>query len=116
MARRNLPGRHSPGGESGVVVRGTEETPGFAPRPEPEAIGARGEPMTDIDASATAAAPARRGEAPTVVVPVENQGAFWDDRGSLLACLREPTPRIPPVFGYDEVGSELFEAITRLPT
>ncbi|HTF50200.1 MAG TPA: L-histidine N(alpha)-methyltransferase [Pseudonocardia sp.] len=73
--------------------------------------------MTDINASVTAATSARpRGADPTVVVPVENQGTFWADPDSLLACLREPTPRIPPVFGYDEVGSELFEAITRLPT
>lgn len=73
--------------------------------------------MTDINASVTAATSARpRGADPTVVVPVENQGTFWADPDSLLACLQEPTPRIPPVFGYDEVGSELFEAITRLPT
>jgi L-histidine N-alpha-methyltransferase len=72
--------------------------------------------MTDIDARATTSTPARREGVPTVIVPVENQGAFWDDRPSLLACLRESTPRIPPVFGYDEVGSELFEEITRLPT
>ena len=42
--------------------------------------------------------------------------AFWDDGAALRACLGEPVPRIPPVFGYDERGSELFEAITELPT
>ena len=42
--------------------------------------------------------------------------AFWDDGAALRACLQEETPRIPPVFGYDERGSELFEEITELPT
>jgi L-histidine N-alpha-methyltransferase len=50
------------------------------------------------------------------VVAVEEQAAFWDDTGTLRACLSEPVPRIPPWFGYDERGSELFEAITELPT
>src|SRR5690349_1540194 len=50
------------------------------------------------------------------VVAVDAADAFWDDGGALRACLREETPRIPPVFGYDERGSGLFEAITELPT
>lgn len=50
------------------------------------------------------------------VVAVEDEGAFWDDTAALRACLSEPVPRIPPWFGYDRRGSELFEAITELPT
>jgi L-histidine Nalpha-methyltransferase len=50
------------------------------------------------------------------VEPVDAADAFWDDSAMLRACLREPVSRIPPVFGYDERGSELFEAITELPT
>jgi L-histidine N-alpha-methyltransferase len=50
------------------------------------------------------------------VVAVEDAGELWDDPTELLRCLREAVPRIPPVYGYDERGSELFEAITRLPT
>jgi L-histidine Nalpha-methyltransferase len=50
------------------------------------------------------------------VVAVDAADAFWDDGAALRACLREPVPRIPPVFGYDERGSALFEAITDLPT
>jgi L-histidine N-alpha-methyltransferase len=50
------------------------------------------------------------------VMSVDAADAFWDDGAALRAGLREPVPRIPPVFGYDERGSELFEAITELPT
>ncbi|MQA15170.1 MAG: hypothetical protein GEV09_13665 [Pseudonocardiaceae bacterium] len=50
------------------------------------------------------------------IVPVDDEAAFWDDHPAVLACLREPTPRIPAWFGYDVLGSQLFEAITRLPT
>ncbi|MCO1655755.1 L-histidine N(alpha)-methyltransferase [Pseudonocardia humida] len=50
------------------------------------------------------------------VVPVDTGDAFWDDGTALRAALAEPVPRIPPVFGYDERGSQLFEAITELPT
>lgn len=42
--------------------------------------------------------------------------AFWDDGAQLVECLREPVPRIPPHFGYDALGSDLFEEITALPT
>ncbi|MFR9807176.1 L-histidine N(alpha)-methyltransferase [Pseudonocardia sp. RS010] len=48
------------------------------------------------------------------ILPVDD--AFWDDGAQLVACLREPVPRIPPHFGYDALGSRLFEAITELPT
>ncbi|MGH3898290.1 MAG: L-histidine N(alpha)-methyltransferase [Pseudonocardiaceae bacterium] len=41
--------------------------------------------------------------------------AFWDDRSGLLACLRETPPRVPAYFGYDALGSDLFESITELP-
>ena len=50
------------------------------------------------------------------VLAVEDGASFWDDGDALRECLREPIPRIPPWFGYDEYGSELFESITRLPT
>jgi L-histidine N-alpha-methyltransferase len=50
------------------------------------------------------------------VVAVDAADAFWDDDSVLRAALCESIPRIPPVFGYDERGSELFEAITELPT
>jgi L-histidine N-alpha-methyltransferase len=50
------------------------------------------------------------------MVPVDAADGFWDDGAELRAGLGEPVPRIPPVFGYDERGSELFEAITELPT
>lgn len=50
------------------------------------------------------------------VVAVDAADAFWDDGAALRSCLGEPVPRIPPVFGYDERGSALFEAITELPT
>jgi L-histidine Nalpha-methyltransferase len=50
------------------------------------------------------------------ILPVEGEAAFWDDRDAVRTALAGPAPRIPPWFGYDEVGSELFEAITALPT
>lgn len=50
----------------------------------------------------------------TEIVAVDE--AFWDDGEQLARCLREPVPRIPPHFGYDAVGSALFEEITALPT
>ena len=48
------------------------------------------------------------------IVPVDD--AFWEDQNALLAGLQESPPRIPPWFGYDELGSELFEEITELPS
>lgn len=53
---------------------------------------------------------------PTNIVALEDDAAFWDDRAAIAACLRETVPRLPPWFGYDERGSELFEEITELPT
>ena len=50
----------------------------------------------------------------SAVVTVED--SFWDDTASVSACLREPVPRIPPWFGYDRLGSQLFESITELPS
>lgn len=51
----------------------------------------------------------------TDLVAVDD-AAFWTDSTELRATLAEPVPRIPPVYGYDELGSQLFEDITRLPT
>ena len=53
---------------------------------------------------------------PGDTIAVDGGPAFWRDESALQDALREPVPRIPPVFGYDECGSELFEEITRLPT
>ncbi|MGH3886694.1 MAG: L-histidine N(alpha)-methyltransferase [Pseudonocardiaceae bacterium] len=50
------------------------------------------------------------------IVAVDDEAAFWDDRSDLLACLREGQPRVPAYFGYDALGSDLFESITELPT
>lgn len=50
------------------------------------------------------------------IVAVDDEAAFWDDRSELLASLRETPPRVPAYFGYDALGSELFESITELPT
>jgi L-histidine N-alpha-methyltransferase len=50
------------------------------------------------------------------IVAVDEEASFWDDDEVLRRCLQEVPPRIPPHFGYDELGSELFEAITELPT
>ncbi|MGH3942696.1 MAG: L-histidine N(alpha)-methyltransferase [Pseudonocardiaceae bacterium] len=52
----------------------------------------------------------------TEIIAVEDEAAFWDDGSVLLACLRESPPRVPAYFGYDALGSDLFEAITDLPT
>ncbi|MGH3914258.1 MAG: L-histidine N(alpha)-methyltransferase [Pseudonocardiaceae bacterium] len=49
------------------------------------------------------------------LVAVDDEAAFWDDRSDLLACLRETPPRVPSYFGYDALGSDLFELITELP-
>ena len=43
------------------------------------------------------------------VMSVDAADAFWDDGTALRAGLCESVPRIPPVFGYDERGSELLE-------
>jgi L-histidine N-alpha-methyltransferase len=49
------------------------------------------------------------------IVAVDDEAAFWDDRSALLTCLQETPPRVPAYFGYDALGSELFESITELP-
>jgi len=51
----------------------------------------------------------------TRVEPVEDK-ASWDDRSVVLECLRETPPRIPAWYGYDAVGSELWEELSRLPS
>ena len=50
------------------------------------------------------------------VEPVDEEAAFWDDRSVVLECLRETPPRIPAWYGYDAVGAELWEELSRLPT
>lgn len=50
------------------------------------------------------------------IVAVDEEASFWDDGDVLRRCLQEAPPRIPPHFGYDELGSRLFEEITELPT
>jgi L-histidine Nalpha-methyltransferase len=50
------------------------------------------------------------------VEPVDDEAAFWDDRSVVLECLRETPPRIPAWYGYDAVGSELWEELSRLPS
>jgi L-histidine N-alpha-methyltransferase len=51
---------------------------------------------------------------PIRVVPVA--GPSPDEDHQVRGCLLEPQPRLPAWFGYDEVGSALFEQITALPT
>ena len=46
---------------------------------------------------------------------VDGGSGFWTDDETLVPCLREVPARIPPHFGYDELGSALFEEITELP-
>ena len=43
----------------------------------------------------------------TTVESVDDAAA-WDDRVSVLACLRETPPRIPAWYGYDAVGADLW--------
>jgi L-histidine Nalpha-methyltransferase len=53
------------------------------------------------------------------IVAVDGDGdnaAFWEDTSIVSRCLQETPPRIPAYFGYDALGSELFEAITELPS
>lgn len=49
------------------------------------------------------------------VIPVDDDGSFWNDPSQLLSCLQETPPRVPAYFGYDAIGSDLFESITELP-
>ncbi|MEV0089036.1 L-histidine N(alpha)-methyltransferase [Saccharopolyspora sp. NPDC050642] len=46
---------------------------------------------------------------------VDGDTSFWTDSDALVSCLREAPPRIPSHFGYDALGSNLFEEITALP-
>ena len=49
------------------------------------------------------------------IVAVDDEAGFWEDRNVVRACLAESPPRILPWFGYDDLGSQLFEEITDLP-
>ncbi|MER7078606.1 dimethylhistidine N-methyltransferase [Saccharopolyspora kobensis] len=51
----------------------------------------------------------------TGIEAVDGDTGFWADGDSLRSALRETPPRIPPHFGYDALGSQLFEEITELP-
>lgn len=48
--------------------------------------------------------------------PVELEQGAVDEAAELRARLTETDPGIPPWFGYDARGSQLFEQITELPT
>lgn len=50
------------------------------------------------------------------VEPVDDEAAIWDDRSAVLECLAETPPRIPAWYGYDAVGSRLWEELSQLPT
>lgn len=51
------------------------------------------------------------------VEPVDDEAGFWDDRSVVLECLRETPPRIPAWYGYDAVGSRIWEEeLSRLPS
>ena len=50
------------------------------------------------------------------IVAVDDEAGFWEDRAVVRACLLESPPRVLPWFGYDDLGSQLFEEITELPT
>jgi L-histidine Nalpha-methyltransferase len=49
------------------------------------------------------------------VEAVEDEAALWDDRAAVLACLSETPPRIPAWYGYDAVGSRIWEELAHLP-
>lgn len=53
---------------------------------------------------------------PNQVVPVAGPEGAQDQNAAVRECLRETPPRLPAWFGYDPVGSALFEQITALPT
>ncbi|MDT7580672.1 MAG: L-histidine Nalpha-methyltransferase, partial [Pseudonocardiales bacterium] len=50
------------------------------------------------------------------IVAVDDEAGFWEDQNVVRACLLESPPRVLPWFGYDALGSQLFEEITDLPT
>jgi L-histidine N-alpha-methyltransferase len=55
-------------------------------------------------------------EGRTGIESVDGDTGFWTDGEALLSCLREAPPRVPAHFGYDALGSKLFEEITELPS
>ncbi len=46
---------------------------------------------------------------------LQDRTGSTSEADALVSCLREQPPRIPPHFGYDALGSHLFEEITELP-
>ena len=50
------------------------------------------------------------------IVAVDDEAGFWEDRDVVRTCLAESPPRVLPWFGYDDLGSQLSEEITELPT
>jgi L-histidine N-alpha-methyltransferase len=54
--------------------------------------------------------------ASVVTVESREDATAWDDRESVLACLRETPPRIPAWYGYDAVGADLWVELSRLPS
>lgn len=54
--------------------------------------------------------------ASVATVEAREDAAGWDDRDSVLACLRETPPRIPAWYGYDAVGADLWVELSRLPS
>lgn len=50
------------------------------------------------------------------VIAVDDESAFWDDRPAVLECLSETPPRIPAWYGYDALGSQLWEELSELPS
>lgn len=50
------------------------------------------------------------------IVPVIGSQGAQDQDTTVRECLQETPPRLPAWFGYDSVGSALFEQITALPT
>ena len=43
------------------------------------------------------------------IVAVDDGAGFWEDRDVVRTCLAESPPRVLPWFGYDDLGSQLFE-------
>jgi L-histidine N-alpha-methyltransferase len=56
------------------------------------------------------------GRSGVIRVEAAADAAAWDDRATVLACLRETPPRIPAWYGYDDVGGDIWEELSRLPT
>lgn len=49
------------------------------------------------------------------IIPVSGTGSQKQEPAEVLDCLQQVHPRLPAWFGYDAVGSRLFEQITTLP-